>query len=120
LGFAGLLIFVPFHFVFCPGQEPVYQGTVMITTGMDAKPFTTPLRKLVQFFQRSRDNWKAKYHEAKRLCKKLSNQVRAVEKSREHWRELAQRSQRRVQRLEQELAANKNTPRGVAGDPRGA
>jgi hypothetical protein len=120
LGFAGLVIFVPFHFVFCPGQEQVSQGTLMMTTGMDAKPFTTPLRKLVQFFQRSRDNWKAKYQQAKRLCKKRSNQVRAVEKSREHWRERAQRSQRRVQRLEQELAANKNAPRGVAGDSRGA
>ena len=92
----------------------------MMSTGMDAKTFTSPLRKLAQFFQRSRDNWKAKYQEAKRRGKKLSNQVRAVEKSREHWRELAQRSQRRVQRLEQELAANKNAPRGVAGDPRGA
>jgi hypothetical protein len=120
LGFAGLVIFVPFHFVFCPGQEQVSQGTLMLSTGMDAKTFTSPVRKLVQFFQRSRDNWKAKYQQAKRLCKKLSNQVRAVEKSREHWRELAQRSQRRVQSLEQELAANKNGPRGVAGDPRWA
>jgi predicted RNase H-like nuclease (RuvC/YqgF family) len=120
LGFAGLVIFVPFHVVFCPGQEQVYQGTLMMMTGMDAKTFTSPLRKLVQFFQHSRDNWKAKYQEAKRLCKKLSNQVRAVEKSREHWRELAQRRQRRVQSLEQELAANKNGPSGVAGAPRGA
>jgi predicted nucleic acid-binding Zn-ribbon protein len=92
----------------------------MMTTGMEAKTFTSPLRKLVQFFQRSRDNWKAKYQQAKRLCKKLSNQVRAVEKSREHWRERAQRSQRQVHSLEQELAANKNAPRGVAGDPREA
>lgn len=75
---------------------------------------------MVQFFQHSRDNWKANYQEAKRLCKKLSNQVRAVEKSRERWRELAQRRQRQVQSLEQELAANKNAPSGVAGDPRGA
>jgi hypothetical protein len=92
----------------------------MMTTGMDAKTFTSPLRKLVPFFQRSRDNWKAKYQEAKRLCKKLSNQVRAVEKSREHWRARAQRSQQQVQSLELELAANKNAPRGVAGDPREA
>ncbi len=91
-----------------------------MTTGMEAKTFTSPLRKLVQFFQRSRDGWKAKYQEAKRVCKKLSNQVRAVEKSREHWRELAQRSQRQVQELEQELAANKNAPTGVAGHPRAA
>jgi predicted nucleic acid-binding Zn-ribbon protein len=88
-------------------------------TGMEAKTFTSPLRKLVQFFQRSRDNWKAKYQEAKRVCKQLSNQVRAVEKSREHWRELAQRSQRQVQGLEQELAANKNTATRVAGAPQG-
>jgi len=37
---------------------------------MDAKTFTTPLRKLARFFQRSRDGWKAKCQEAKRACKK--------------------------------------------------
>ena len=91
-----------------------------MTTGMEAKTFTSPLRKLVQFFQRSRDNWKAKYQQAKRLCKKLSNQVRVVEKSREHWRELARHSQRQVHHLEQELAAIKNAAARVAGHAQGA
>jgi hypothetical protein len=75
---------------------------------MDVKSFTSPLRKLVNFFQRSRDRWKTKYQEAKRLCKKLSNQVRAVEKSRARWRELAQQYERQVSELEQALETNKN------------
>ena len=79
-----------------------------MATGMESMTFSSPLRKLVHFFRRSREGWKAKYQKCKRLCKKLSNQVRAVEKSREHWREVARRCLRQVRDLQQELAANKN------------
>jgi hypothetical protein len=70
---------------------------------MDTHEFKSPVRKLVRFFQTSRDGWKRKYQESKRRNKKLSNQVRAVEKSRAHWREVAQREQRRSRELEREL-----------------
>lgn len=76
---------------------------------MEVQNFTSPLRKLVNFFRKSRDRWKEKYQEAKRLCKKLSNQVRAVERSRKKWRDLACKYQRRLSELEQALGeANKN------------
>ncbi len=75
---------------------------------MDAKTFTTPLRKLAQFFQRSRDGWKAKCQEAKRACKKLSNQARAVEKSRDYWKELARQQEQSIRDLRQQLCEDKN------------
>ena len=71
---------------------------------MDTTEFKSPLRKLVRFFERSRDGWKRKYQESKRLNKKLSNQVRAVEKSRSHWKDVAKGEQRRSRELERELA----------------
>ena len=70
---------------------------------MDAKEFKSPIRKLVRFFQRSRDGWKQKYMQVKRLCKKLSNQVRAVEKSRAHWKEVAHQQCQRTKQLERDL-----------------
>lgn len=71
---------------------------------MENHEFKSPLRKLIRFFQRSRDGWKRKYQDSKRENKKLSNQVRAVEKSRAHWRELARQARRRSQEIERELA----------------
>ena len=75
---------------------------------MEVKNFISPLRKLVVFFRKSRDRWKEKCQEAKRLCKKLSNQLRAVESSRQQWRELAQQYQSQVKELERALETNKN------------
>jgi hypothetical protein len=80
---------------------------------MDAKAFTTPVRKLAQFFERSRDGWKAKCQEAKTACKKLSNQVRAVEKSREHWKELARQQERELRELKKQASADKNAIDGT-------
>ena len=75
---------------------------------MDAKMFTTPLRKLAQFFQKSRDGWKAKCQEAKRNCKRLSNQTRAVEKSRDHWKELARQYEQELRDLKKQSSEDKN------------
>lgn len=74
---------------------------------MEARMFKSPSRKLIRFFERSRDNWKEKYMRLKRESKKLSNQVRAVEKSRDQWKELARRERQRAQQLESELADKK-------------
>ena len=64
-------------------------------------------RKLVVFFQQSRDQWKAKHQALKALRKKDQNQVRAVEKSREQWRLKAEESQAECRRLTAELAVFK-------------
>jgi methylphosphotriester-DNA--protein-cysteine methyltransferase len=70
---------------------------------MATTEFKSPKRKLVRFFQSSRDGWKRKYKESKRRNKQLANQVRAAEKSRAHWREIAKEEQRRARELERQL-----------------
>jgi peptidoglycan hydrolase CwlO-like protein len=90
-----------------------------MATGMESVSYRSPLRKLVQFFERSRDRWKKKYQNLKQRCKQLINQVRAVEKSREHWRELVEEQRRQLKVLEQELAAIKNSTAPADCRPRG-
>lgn len=69
--------------------------------------FKSPQHKLVAFFRRSRNGWKAKHQTLKVELKREQNQRRAVEKSRAVWRERAEDLQVRLQQLEQELTAQK-------------
>ncbi len=62
----------------------------------------SPLPKLVRFFRRSRNGWKAKYRAMKQQHKLMGNQVRAVEKSRARWKEVAEQAQQQVRQLQQE------------------
>ena len=75
--------------------------------------YKSPVSKLMTFFPKSRDRWKAKCQQAKREKKLLANQVRAVEKSRDHWKEaakearqLAARYQGELEKLKQHAAAD--------------
>jgi len=61
------------------------------------KDYKSPPRKLIRFFEQSRDGWKAKHREAKATVKRLKNRVHFLEKSKAHWK-------RRAQDLEHELA----------------
>jgi hypothetical protein len=65
--------------------------------------YKSPTSKLLRFFPKSRDRWKAKCQALRRENKKLANQNRAVEKSREHWKGVARTARQRVAELEQEL-----------------
>jgi peptidoglycan hydrolase CwlO-like protein len=95
-------VFVPM-LLLVSGGASYMEGDVMSTVVV-SNEFRSPLRKLVRFFQDSRDNWKQKCQEAKRQCKRLSNQVRAVENSRAQWRSRAEQFQQQVAELEQQLA----------------
>lgn len=64
------------------------------------KTYSSPVRKLARFFEKSRDQWKAKCRNAKVKVKRLSNRKRFLEASRARWK-------KRVQELEAELAAEK-------------
>ena len=61
------------------------------------KTYTSPVRKLVRFFEKSRDQWKAKHHALKAVLKRLENRVRFLETSKAHWKS-------RVKELEAEVA----------------
>ena len=51
--------------------------------------YKSPLRKLVTFFENSRNQWKEKYQLAKKTIKRLSNRVRYLEQSKEQWKQKA-------------------------------
>ena len=72
---------------------------------MAVQEFKSPTRKLMEFFRRSRDGWKAKHHKLKYEYKKQATQVRAVEKSREHWRERARELARELKGLKNSVDA---------------
>lgn len=69
----------------------------------EVEAYSSPLKKLVRFFQRSRDGWKRKYLNAKYEAKLAGNQARAVERSRELWKQRCREGQRRIAELEAEL-----------------
>ena len=64
------------------------------------KVYKSPVRKLARFFEKSRDQWKAKCREAKAQIKLHKNRIRFLEESRERWRS-------RVKELEAEVVALK-------------
>jgi hypothetical protein len=68
------------------------------------KEYTSPVPKLARFFEKSRDQWKAKCREAKRMLKCLKSRNRFLQKSRDQWRQKAKR-------LAQELAEAQATER---------
>ena len=65
----------------------------------DSEPreYKSPTRKLVKFFHKSRDQWKAKCIDTKATVKRLKNRVRYLEASKEEWKN-------RALALEKELA----------------
>ncbi len=52
----------------------------------DSLPYRSPISKLVRFFRRSRDNWKAKCRVAKRENKSLKTRLAKMKESRDRWK----------------------------------
>ena len=65
------------------------------------KTYKSPARKLVRFFENSRDQWKSKHHKVKASLKRLNNRVRFLEKSKGQFKN-------RVQELEMEVGRLKS------------
>ena len=55
----------------------------------DSSSYKSPLKKLVAFFEKSRDGWKEKYFTSKTENKLLKNRISFLQKSQEKWREEA-------------------------------
>lgn len=72
----------------------------------DVDEYRSPTKKLLRFFETSRDKWKAKYLGAKHQLKLAQNQVRAVEKSREQWRSKAQQAEQALRELKADSKKN--------------
>lgn len=81
-----------------------------MSTGKDAKKFSSPLSKLVTFFRKSRDRWKDKAQKMTKKWRAAHVQMRAMQRSRDHWKEVARNEKEKRKQVEQELAERKKNP----------
>ena len=88
----------------------------------DGTTYKSRPRVLLEFFRRSRDNWKRKCQEAKASLKLAKNQNRAVQESRAKWRAEAKELEAELRRMREEVEEQKMTspPReAMIARPRG-
>lgn len=52
----------------------------------DSKMYKSPVHKLVKFFEKSRDQWKAKHGVSKQENKRLTTKVERLNASKKRWR----------------------------------
>ena len=78
----------------------------------NASTYKSPIRKLVSFFRRSRDGWRAKAEDRNLRIKWLRNQIAALKESRRKWKEKARGYQARIaaRSAEEASAGKKNRP----------
>ena len=70
----------------------------------EPKVYRSPLHKLLNFFKKSRDAWKAKCQAAKRKGKALANNVAALTKSRDRWKVPARQHRDEVEQHRRDVA----------------
>lgn len=74
---------------------------------METKEYRSPQKKLLKFFESSRDRWKEKCVVAKQRIRTLQTRVADVHASRERWKEEAKQLRERLAQLEAELEQQK-------------
>jgi len=72
----------------------------------DDSGYKSPVRKLVKFFENSRDSWKAKCQEAKYRVKMLQNKVRYLEKRKYELNKRVKELERELQQHQQKKNCN--------------
>lgn len=72
---------------------------------MQEKTYKSPLKKLVIFFETSRDNWKNKYFEKKIELKRAKNQINDLKKRKEKWKDRAIEAENKLKETERDSSA---------------
>jgi len=57
------------------------------------KTYKSPLKRLVKFFEESRDRWKSKYFEKSKELKRAKNQINDLKQRKEGWKERAKKAE---------------------------
>jgi len=73
----------------------------------EQKNYKSPVRKLLKFFEKSRDNWKEKYQLTKKENKQLKDKLRVLEASKQKWKSEAMTFRKK---LKQSSAVIENIP----------
>ena len=66
----------------------------------DLDSYKSPLRKLVTFFEKSRDNWKQKSLEHKKENRRLNKRLRVLETAKKRWKDEAIALRKQLKNLE--------------------
>jgi chromosome segregation ATPase len=74
---------------------------------MQEKTYKSPLKKLVRFFEQSRDNWKNKYFEKKKELKRATNRIYDLESRKEEWKERALKAEIQLEEMNKNLSEKK-------------
>jgi len=64
-----------------------------------AKTYKSPTSKLVRFFEKSRDQWKAKCLETKATAKGLKHRIRYLEQNKAEWKTKAKELEKELARM---------------------
>lgn len=88
----------------------------MMKSATKDKVYKSPVRKLAWIFEKSRDQWKAKCREAKKMVKYLKNRVRFLEESRDRWKNRAQELEAQMKKMES--AARKLNEKQETSEPK--
>ena len=73
----------------------------------ETKAYRSPAYKLIQFFNKSRDQWKQKCRKGKVRIKRLENRVEGLKVSRQKWKAKVQAQQARIVQLTEALEQEK-------------
>jgi predicted nucleic acid-binding Zn-ribbon protein len=66
---------------------------------MQEKTYKSPLKKLVKFFETSRDNWKKKYLEKKKELKRATNRIYDLELRKDEWKKRALEAESKLKEI---------------------
>lgn len=79
-----------------------------------ADEYRSPLRKLVVFFQSSRDKWKEKCQEAKYELKLFKRRYARLHRSRDNWKQRCRNAEAQCDQLVREARERESGKGGVA------
>ena len=66
---------------------------------MQEKKYKSPLKKLVKFFEESRDKWKEKYFEKTKELKRVTNRIYDLENRKDEWKIRALNAEEKLKNL---------------------
>lgn len=69
----------------------------------EEKQYKSPQRKLVKFFEKSRDQWKNKCLDAKKTIKRLSNRIRFLEDSKKKLKDQVKDLKAEISRMRSDI-----------------
>jgi len=78
---------------------------------MQEKNYKSPLKKLVKFFEKSRDNWKNKYLEKKKELKRATNRIYDLKLRKEEWKKRALEAESKITEISIDSSEKKSSYR---------